>query len=152
MIMENVSFTIISAVIAACSACVGALIPSVFSYLAQKKINDDRRKIMWEELRRNEYCQYIESLQLAMNESNEDNIRILQNATNRLLLYSGNKLTMLSNQYFKKLIDSANTGEFLTYDEQVKYHTEIVNEMRNEMGNENKTLDSVILVVVPRKR
>lgn len=57
--MDN---TLLTAFIAAGSACLGALIPSLFSYLEKRKEYENDKKAKLEEIRRKVYNEYIDAL------------------------------------------------------------------------------------------
>ena len=141
--MDN---TILTALIAAGSACLGALIPSLFSYLGKRREYKNDRKTKLEEIRRKEYNQYIEALQTMVNDGNRNNFLSLQVSTNRLLLFAGPKLSKLVNRYYSHIIEKTIQGEFLTLAEQTKYQTDIFNAMREELGVSKKDLENVSLV------
>ena len=141
--MDN---TILTALIAAGSACIGALIPSLFSYLGKRREYKNDRKAKLEEIRRKEYYQYIEALQNMVNDGNRDNFLSLQVSTNRLLLFAGPELSKLVNQYYNYVIDKTLRMESLTLEEQTKYQTDIFNAMRGELGVSKKDLENVSLV------
>lgn len=146
--MENIIFdnTICTALIAAISACIGALIPCLFSYLGKKQEykNDQAAKI--EEIRRAEYSLYIETLQTMINEGNRDNFLALQKLTNRLLLFSGPELSKIINKYYSELIERTNQCRPLSQQEHIEYQTKIFNAMRQELGVDLKKLEQVIMI------
>lgn len=145
--MDN---TLLTALIAAGSACIGALIPSLFSYLGKRiEYKNDRRAKM-DEIRRKEYYRYIEALQTMINNENRDTFMELQASTNRILLFSGPKLSKKVNEYYKRIIKAAQ-GETMGLDELTKYNTDIINEMRKELNISNETLDSVDIVRAAKK-
>ncbi|MBQ8221317.1 MAG: hypothetical protein IJZ31_08975 [Bacteroidaceae bacterium] len=146
--MENIGFdnTICTALIAAVSACIGALIPCLFSYLGKRQEYKNDRTAKIEEIRREEYRLYIETLQTMINEGNRDNFLALQKSTNRLLLFSGAELSKIINQYYRELIERTNQGNSLSQQEQIQYQTRIFNTMRKELGVDLKELEQIIMV------
>lgn len=136
--MDN---TILTALIAAGSACIGALIPSLFSYLGKRKEYENDNKAKMEDIRRKAYYEYIEALQTMINVGNRDNFLPLQASTNKLLLYAGSELSGLINQYYNDIIQKT-----LTLEEHTKYQTDIFNEMRKELGITKEKLDKVSMV------
>lgn len=143
--MDN---TILTALIAAGSACIGALIPSLFSYLGKRKEYENDKKAKMEDVRRKAYYEYIEALQTMINAGNRDNFLLLQASTNKLLLYAGSELSGLINQFFNDIIQKTPQGGPLTLEEQTKYQTDIFNEMRKELGVTKEKLDKVSMVRV----
>ena len=141
--MDN---NLLSALIAAGSACLGAFIPSLFSYLGKKKEfkNDKAAKI--EAIRREEYGKYIEALQIMVNNSNKDNFLLLQESTNKLLLFAGPELCTTINEYYNKLVESANQKRPMSLEEQTKYQTDIFNAMRKELGISTKELKKTSMI------
>lgn len=75
--------TILTSIIAAAAACLGALVPCLFSYLGKKKEYQIARIEQIEQIRRTEYSFYLDVLQQMINESNREK------STNRLLLFQG---------------------------------------------------------------
>lgn len=142
-IMDN---TMCTALIAAISACIGALIPSLFSYLGKRQEYKNDRTAKIEEIRRKEYCLYIETLQTMINEDNRDNFLALQKSTNRLLLFSGEELSKIINEYYSELVERTNENTQLTLEEQIEYQTKIFNTMRNEIGVDITKLKKVSMV------
>ena len=141
--MDN---TMCTALIAAISACIGALIPSLFSYLGKRQEYKNDRTAKIEEIRRKEYCLYIETLQAMINEDNRDNFLALQKSTNRLLLFSGEELSKIINEYYSELVERTNENTQLTLEEQIEYQTKIFNTMRNEIGVDITKLKKVSMV------
>ena len=146
--MENIIFdnTICAALIAAISACIGALIPCLFSYLGKRQEYKNDRTAKIEEIRRTEYSLYIETLQTMINENNRNNFLALQKSTNRLLLFSGPKLSKIINEYYSELVERTNQLKPLSTQEQVEYQTKIFNAMRQELGVDLKKLEQVIMI------
>lgn len=141
--MDNTLYT---AIIAAGSALMGALIPSLFSYFTRQKEFENEQKVRLEEVRREEYCLYIETLQAMINENNRDNFLALQKSTNRLLLFSGEELSKIINEYYSELVERTNENTQLTLEEQIEYQTKIFNTMRNEIGVDITKLKKVSMV------
>lgn len=141
--MDN---TILTALIAAGSACIGALIPSLFSYWGKRNEYENDKKAKLEDIRRKAYYEYIEALQRMINAGNRENFLLLQASTNKLLLYAGSKLSGLINQYYNDIIQKTLQSEPLTLEEQTKYQTDIFNEMRKELGITKEELDIVSVV------
>lgn len=138
--------TLLTAIIAAGSACIGALIPSLFSYLGKKKEYKNDREAKLEEIRRKEYNNYIEALQTMVNDGNRDNFLILQACTNRILLFAGPKLSVLVNKYYNEVVQRTLQQKPLTLEEQTRYQTNIFNTMRKELGVSKEKLDKVSMV------
>lgn len=138
--------TILTAIIAAVSACVGAIIPSLFSYLGKQKEYENDKKAKMEDIRRKAYYEYIEVLQTMINAGNRENFLLLQASTNKLLLFAGAKLSGLINHYYNDIIQKTLQSEPLTLEEQTRYQTDIFNEMRKELGITKEELDLVSLV------
>lgn len=141
--MDN---TLLTALIAAGSACIGALIPSLFSYLGKRKEYKNDRDAKLEEIRRTEYNNFIESLQTMINEGSIENFITLQACINRILLFAGPKLSALVNKYYKDLIQRTSQENPLTLEEQTRYQTDIFNAMRDELGVSTEKLDKVSMV------
>ena len=137
---------ILTSIIAAASACIGALIPCLFSYLGRNKEYKMERLSKIEEIRRAEYAIYLEALQTMINDSSRYNFLQLQTSTNRLLLFAGPALSAIVNEYYTNLIERNNSGNPLLLAEHDEYQTKIVNAMRCEMGVSTKGLRKVRIV------
>ena len=143
--MDN---TLLTALIAAGSACIGALIPSLFSYLAKRKEYENDRNAKLEEIRRKVYNEYIDALQAMINVGNRDNFLPLQASTNKLLLFAGPKLSSLVNQHYNDIVQRTLQGKPLTLEEHTRYQTDIFNAMREELGVSTEKLEKVSMVRV----
>lgn len=141
--MDN---TLLTALIAAGSACIGALIPSLFSYLGKRKDYKNDRDAKLEEIRRMEYDNYIKALQTMVNEGNKDNFLTLQACTNRILLFAGPELSVLVNKYYNDIVQRTLQQKPLISEEHTRYQTDIFNAMREELGISTEKLEKVALV------
>ena len=135
--------TLLTAIIAAGSACIGALIPSLFSYLGKREEYKNDRDAKLEEIRRKEYNNYIEALQTMVNDGNRDNFLTLQTCTNRILLFAGPELSVLVNKYNNEVVQRTLQQKPLTLEEQTTYQTNILNAMRKELGISKEKLEKV---------
>lgn len=131
------------ALIAAFSACLGALIPSLFSYFGKKVEYENDSKAKLEEIRRKACNDFIDALQTMINSSNRDSFLALQTSTNKLLLFAGPELSILVNKYFNDLVQRTNQYKPLTLEEQVQYQTKIYNAMRKELGVSSDKTDNI---------
>ena len=138
--------TLLTAIIAAGSACIGALIPSLFSYLGKRKEYKNDRDAKLEEIRRKEYNDYIEALQTMVNEGNRENFLTSQASTNRILLFAGPELSVLVNKYYNDIVQRTLQQRPLTLEEQTTYQTNIFNTMRKELGVSKEKLEKVSMV------
>lgn len=141
--MDNI---VLTSIIAAAAACMGALIPSVFSYLGKKEEYVLGRLAKIDDVRRSEFAIYLDSLQRMVNESNRDNFLKLQASTNKVMLYSGPGLSNLVIDYYNTLVERTNSGRPLLHNEQEEFLTEIVNAMRTELGITKAKLKRVRLI------
>ena len=140
--------TLLTAIIAAGSACIGALIPSLFSYLGKRKEYENDRKAKLEEIRRKVYNEYIDALQTMINVGNRDNFLPLQASTNKILLFAGPRLSSLVNQHYNDIVQRTLQGKPLTLEEHTRYQTGIFNAMREELGVSTEKLEKVSMVRV----
>ena len=85
--------TILTSIIAASAACLGALVPCLFSFLGKKKEYEIARLEQIENIRRTEYCNFLDALQQMVNEGNRDNFLSLQRSINIIMLFAGPKLS-----------------------------------------------------------
>lgn len=141
--MDN---TLLTAFIAAGAACLGALIPSLFSYLGKRKEYENDKKAKLEEIRRKVYNEYIDALQAMINAGNRDNFLSLQASTNKILLFAGPILSSLVNQHYNDIVQRTLQGKPLTLEEHTRYQTDIINAMREELGVSMEKLEKVSMV------
>lgn len=141
--------TILTSTIAAAAACLGALVPCLFSYLGKKKEHQIARLEQIEQIRRAEYSLYLDVLQQMVNESNRDNFLLLQKSTNRLLLFAGSELSTIINEYYNTIITNTNAGKPTLNQEYTSYQTKIVNAMRSELGVSTAELEKVKFIGAP---
>ena len=141
--MDN---TLLTAFIAAGSACLGALIPSLFSYLGKRKEYENDKKAKLEEIRRKVYNEYIDALQAMINAGNRDNFLSLQACTNKILLFAGPRLSSLVNQHYNYIVQKTLQGKPLTLEEHTRYQTDIFNAMREELGVSMEKLEKISMV------
>lgn len=140
--------TILTAVIAASAAFIGALIPSIFSYLGKQKEYKNDQNAKLEEIRRKEYSNYIQALQIMVNEGNKENFLQLQASTNNVMLFAGPKLSDLVSRYFNDVVQRALQQKSLTLEEQNTYLSNIFNAIREELGISKEKLKKVSMVNV----
>lgn len=140
--------TLLTALIAAGSACIGALIPSIFSYLGKRKEFQNEKTAELEEIRRKACGEYIEALQAMVNDGTRDNFLALQACTNRILLFAGPGLSVLVNKYYNDVVQRTLQQKPLTLEEQTIYQTNIFNTMRKELGVSKEKLERVSMVKV----
>lgn len=141
--MDN---TLLTAFIAAGAACLGALIPSLLSYLGKRKEYENDKKAKLEEIRRKVYNEYIDALQAMINAGNRDNFLSLQASTNKILLFAGPILFSLVNQHYNDIVQRTLQGKPLTLEEHTRCQTDIFNAMREELGISTEKLEKVSLV------
>lgn len=136
---------LLTALIAAGSACLGSLIPCLFSYLGKKQELKNDRTSKVEEIRRTAFIDYIDALQTTMNNSDKDSFLQFQAKTNKLLLFAGPKLSSLVHEFYTNLVERSNQGNPMTEEEQTKYRTDIFNTMRKEIGISGDKLKKVTM-------
>ena len=81
-----------------------------------------------------------------INEGNRDNFLLLQESTNKLLLFAGPELCTTINEYYNKLVETANQKRPMSLEEQTKYQTDIFNAMRKELGISTKELKKTSMI------
>lgn len=138
--------TILTSLIAAGSACIGALIPCLFSFLGKQKEYKNNQKAKMDELRRVEYKIYIEALQTMINNGTRDNFLPFQTCTNRLLLFASPDVSNKVNRFYLETVNRTLDNNPLTKEEVDEYETRIVNAMREDLGIAGELLDKVSLV------
>ena len=135
-----------TALIAAGSACLGALIPCLFSYFGKRQEFNNNRKTQLDDIRRNAFKDFIKALQTMMNDGSKNSFLTLQESVNNLLLFAGPKLSSSVNEFYTILIQRTIQGNPLTEEEQTKYRTDIINAMRKEIGISDDELKKVTMI------
>lgn len=124
---------LLTAIIAAGSACVGSLIPCLFSYLGKWRDYKISKASKVAEIRRDVYANYIEALQTMVNKQDMESLLLLQKSTNKILLFADYNLSSLVNNYYKDLINSSLQKKPLSLEEHTESQTKILNAMRKEL-------------------
>lgn len=141
--MDN---TLTTALIAAGSALLGSLIPAIFNYLGIKRELKNSNISKLNELKRNEFVNYLSALQAMINNGDESSFNSFQNSTNKLIVYADKELAKLVNDYLQTMVVRTNSGKSLTEDENIGFQTRIVNEMRKEIGITDGGINQVSLI------
>lgn len=95
------------ATIAAASALVGALIPTVFSYLNTSKQHELELKRELIEKQKDIYWDFMFALQTIINEQSDANFFKLQQEVLRMSLYADNKTSLAVKSYWEALVQSS---------------------------------------------
>lgn len=142
--MEN---TLQIAIVAASSAIVGAIVPSLMSYLNQRAAVRDNRKENNRKLQTEKYEYFILAMQNMMNNSSNSNcFANFQNAVNQILIYADNDTAVIINEYYRRMIELQQQNAGLNSERHKKYQGEIINSIRKNIGVSNKKLDDVYLI------
>lgn len=143
--MDN---TLLTALITGGSACMGALIASLFSYLSMGKQNKFDRNSKLEEIRILEYKEYLDSIQKLVNDGTSwDNYYQFKLSSNRLMLFAGSELCKNVTEYCNKLERTVIDKGF-SFNQKDAY-TSILNAMRKEIGVTKEELKDVNFTALP---
>lgn len=130
--------TIKIAIISACSALIGSLIPTLISYFNNKIQNDFELK---KDLRQNQkevYNDIMIALQEMINKQETETFYVLQKATIKLAIYGDNKSSKAMNKYYDEIVKSAQKKRPpLTPEEHKKHQENLINGMRENLGLDN---------------
>ena len=129
--MDN---TLLTALIAAGSACLGALIPSLTSYGLARLNNKKELSMKTTDVQRNKYKELIAAIQAMMNNSSETNFCNLQNAVNDVLLFAGKDTAKIVSSYYHSIVELQNAGTGLNPQQHQKFQMDIINAMRKDLG------------------
>src|SRR5690554_6353312 len=124
------------ALVAAGSALLGAVIPTVFNFFNNKKQRDfEIRKILLEK-QKAAYFELLSCLQAMINQQgNEDLFRALQVAGNQVAIYGDESTSEEYLSYYYALVSGAQGNrQPLTSKEHKDYQTKIMNAMRKGVG------------------
>lgn len=144
--MDN---TLLTALIAAGSACIGALIPSVTSYGLARMNNKKDLSSKTIENQRNTYKNLIVAIQAMMNESNENNFNVFQSAVNDVLLFAGKNTANKVSNYYHNIVNLQNKGTGLNAKQHQQYQKDIINSMRKDLGICNEEIDTYLIAFRP---
>lgn len=134
-----------TALIAAGSAFLGALVPSVFSYLGKRQEFKNAKKVRLNEIKIQVYEEYFNTLQNMVQNSNPDNFSALQSSTIKILMFADKGLANIVNDYIRRLVQSTTTTP-LTKEQHMDYQTKIINEIRKELGYTSSDLEKIEIV------
>lgn len=126
------------AIIAAGSALVGSLIPTIIGYLntlKQNKFELDRTLL---EKQKDIYWDLMNSLQIMINKQDNDSFVEMQKSVIKLSIYGDNTTSLALNKYYTELINSSlQLRKPLTKEEHQRFQTKIINGMRENLGLES---------------
>lgn len=121
---------ILVAIIAASAAILGGVIQKAFDLLTNwQKVKDERSKDL-RNIQKDVYWEFIAAFQKFGNNKSNDNFSRFQESVNRILLYGDNNTSKIVNDYFKAIVQEANTLQPLNHKE---YQTKIINAMRKHL-------------------
>lgn len=137
--------TIQIALISACSALFGALIPTILSYFNNKEQNQFELKRDLLNNQKNAYRELMIALQNIISKQDNDKFRALQNAINELSIYGDNISSNAMNNYYREMINAnINKREPLTSEEHKQFQQEVINGIRKNLGlNEFETFEII---------
>lgn len=125
------------AIVAAGSALLGTLIPTVISYLSNLKQNKFELEKTLLEKQKDIYWDLMVSLQNMINSPTNEAFNEMQKSVIKLSIYGDNKSSISLNNYYRELINSSNGARGpLTQAEHQQFQKEIVNGMRSNLGLE----------------
>ena len=140
--------TLLISLIAAGSACLGALIPSLFSFLSLRIQFKNEKKLKNSDKQTEEYVAYIEAMQYMMNNPFDPNgFIVFQQHVNKVLLFSEKKTAELISEYYHTMIELQQQNKGLTPENHKKFQNDIINSMREDLlGVSSKKADKLYLI------
>ena len=138
---NEISIALISAVSALGGALIGVVGSIIINYqnLRNERLN---RRI---DLRVNYYLEFIESMQIFMNDSSANNFNKFQQAINKVILISNAEVAKNINTYYRALIKNVSERN-LREAQHNEYQRKIINSIRRDLKSSNKELEDVYLV------
>lgn len=131
--MDDINIKI--ALIAAGSALIGALIPTLIGYITTRQQNKFELSQDLLQKQKEVYWELIESLQDIINVTQNEQFLNLQKSVLKVSMYGDNVTALALNKYFNELIQSAQgVRTLLSNEEHVKHQTQIINGIRNNFG------------------
>lgn len=139
--MDN---NILTVIIASASALLGGTIPALFTYMSKKKDYNYQKEQELNRTLMNEYVEYIQAMQNFMNSENSTEcFLVYQNAINKVLLLAKEDTANIINEYFQCMIKSFKGVCVLTQDDNMRYHTAIINSMRKDLAISKNSINKV---------
>ncbi|MBW6480890.1 MAG: hypothetical protein K0B37_15780 [Bacteroidales bacterium] len=124
-------------IIAAASALLGALIPTIFNYINNVRQNRFELKKSLLEKQKEVYWELMEALQEIINNTADDEFKRLQKSVLKISIYGDNNSSISLNRYFQELIKfSLGQRIPLSQEEHSLFQKEILNGMRHQLGLE----------------
>lgn len=124
-------------IIAAASALLGALIPTIFNYINNVRQNRFELKKSLLEKQKEVYWELMEALQEIINNTADEEFKRLQKSVLKISIYGDNISSVTINKYYRELIKfSKRQRDILTKEEHNTFQKEILNGMRQYLGLE----------------
>jgi hypothetical protein len=122
--------------VAAGSAILGYVIPTVFNFWTNKEQREFEIKKLLLEKQKAAYFELLSTLQAMINEQNSENrFRALQVAGNQVAIYGDAKTSQeYLNYYYELVSQGQGRRQPLTSDDHKKHQTAIMNAMRKGIG------------------
>jgi len=131
--MEELNLTI--ALIAAGSALLGSLIPTVVNYFLNRQQNKFELNKELIAKQKEIYGELINTLQEFINNTQNDQFLNLQKAGLKVAMFGDNVTSQAFNSYYRELVRFAQGArQQLTQEEHVDYQSRIINGIRNHFG------------------
>lgn len=122
-------------IIAAASALLGALIPTIFNYINNVRQNNFELKKSLLEKQKEVYWELMEALQEIINTTNDEEFKKLQKSVLKISIYGDNSSSVSLNRYFQELIRFSRGQRIpLSQEEHRLFQKEILNGMRQHLG------------------
>jgi hypothetical protein len=123
-------------IVAATSALLGSLIPTIINYLNNRNQNRFEVQRTLLEKQKEVYNDLLFALQYIMNNPTDPNaFREFQKSVNQISIYGDNNTAVSVNNYYRELVSiSRNKRVLLTQEEHKTYQEQIVNGMRKHLG------------------
>ncbi|MDO9615917.1 MAG: hypothetical protein Q7J86_15510 [Bacteroidota bacterium] len=122
-------------IIAASSALLGALIPTVIGYINKQKQNQFELTKTLLERQKDIYWDLMVSLQNIINNTTNETFIELQKSVNKISVYGDNETSKALYQYYMELVKVSRQERInLSQSEHQRFQSEIVNGIRKNLG------------------
>lgn len=130
--MNNIDIKIQVALIALCSAILGAIITAISNYFLNKKLESNKQiKQKQKEI----YLTFLRKLQDFKNASDPNSaFTSFQDAVNQVCLYGDNNTSLFVLDYYNAIVSSSLKRKYIDENDHNSHTTKIMNAMRKSLG------------------
>lgn len=123
-----------------------AILGSSVGLFAQIINNKHERKVRRNDQNTKTYQEFVNAMQLFMNNGDSAGFVEFQKAINTILITAGQSVATEVNSYYQDLVESFNSSKALPPEKHAHYQQLIINKMRRDLGTYEDKLENVRLV------